>query len=303
MGRPPLLSAGTVAAVSFDAGGTLLAPWPSVGAVYARIAGGHGAAQLDPRLLDDRFAVVWRRGRGRFAFTRDAWRELVAEAFAGVHAVGRDPEFFAELYEHFATAGPWRVFDDVAPTLAGLRRLGVRLAVTSNWDDRLPEVLRATGLARYFEVVTASGVAGVHKPDPALFRVTADQLGVAPATLLHVGDDETADFDGARVAGCQAVLVRRTPRSKRPAGLGSDRFVARPSARRPQPPGVGGARKQVRLAWSPECLIPAGGPLTPRGWDRLLRGRPPPCARQSRFSWRPLEPIRGLVPVTTVESS
>jgi len=36
------------------------------------------------------------------------------------------------------------------------------------------------------------------------------RLGVAPASLLHVGDDPRADFDGARDAGLRAVLVDRS---------------------------------------------------------------------------------------------
>lgn len=210
--RPvPLAAAGPIAVVSFDAGGTLLAPWPSVGTVYAQIAARHGAPNLDTDALDQRFATVWQQHRSRFAFTRDAWQELVADAFAGIHTVGRDPRFFAELYDHFATAAPWTVFDDVAPTLAGLQRMGLRLAVTSNWDDRLPEVLRATGLAGFFEVVIASGVVGIHKPAPELFRITADRLGVPAAAMLHVGDEEQTDFNGAHAAGCPAVIVSRTP--------------------------------------------------------------------------------------------
>lgn len=210
--RPvPLAAAGPIAVVSFDAGGTLLAPWPSVGTVYAQIAARHGAPNLDTDALDQRFATVWHQHRSRFAFTRDAWQELVADAFAGIHTVGRDPRFFAELYDHFATAAPWTVFDDVAPTLAGLQRMRLRLAVTSNWDDRLPEVLRATGLAGFFEVVIASGVVGIHKPAPELFRITADRLGVPAAAMLHVGDEEQTDFNGAHAAGCPAVIVSRTP--------------------------------------------------------------------------------------------
>jgi putative hydrolase of the HAD superfamily len=219
MGTVPLAATGPIVAVSFDAGGTLLAPWPSVGTVYAQFAARHGAPDLDAGLLDQRFAALWRQRHVGFAFTREGWQELVADAFVGIHVVGRDPRFFAELYEHYATAAPWRVFEDVAPTLTGLQRLGLRLAVTSNWDDRLPEVLRAIGLAEYFEVVTASGVAGVNKPAPALFRITADRLGVPPSAMLHVGDEVRADFDGARAAGCPAVVIARGPAtSGQPAG-------------------------------------------------------------------------------------
>ena len=46
-----------IKAVTFDAGGTLIKPWPSVGHVYAEAAAGH--ARIAPERLNERFAAVW----------------------------------------------------------------------------------------------------------------------------------------------------------------------------------------------------------------------------------------------------
>ena len=101
----------------------------------------------------------------------------------------------------------FRVYDDVAPLLAGLRAAGVRVAVVSNWDCSLPEVLAAAGIG--IPHVFDSATAGASKPDPAIFRRALEELGVEPARTLHVGDTEEADGAGARAAGVDVRIVDR----------------------------------------------------------------------------------------------
>ena len=55
-------------------------------------------------------------------------------------------------------------------------------------------------------VVADSTTAGVAKPDPAIFRLALESLGVpAGDTVLHVGDSLRSDVDGALAAGLQPV--------------------------------------------------------------------------------------------------
>jgi putative hydrolase of the HAD superfamily len=55
-------------------------------------------------------------------------------------------------------------------------------------------------------VVVDSAVVGVAKPDPAIFRIALDALGVPPGrTVLHVGDSLRYDVAGALAAGLQPV--------------------------------------------------------------------------------------------------
>lgn len=198
-----------VQAISFDVGGTLIEPWPSVGHVYAEVAARHGARGLDPDRVTRRFGAAWQRAGAGFDYSRAAWASLVAETLAGLSAVASDPEFFADLYAHFARPDPWRVFDDVVPALTALRRRGLRLAVVSNWDDRLRPLLRALDLERFFDVIAVSCEVGAHKPDPRIFAWATQALGVPPAATLHVGDNWDADVGGARRAGLRAVGLAR----------------------------------------------------------------------------------------------
>jgi FMN phosphatase YigB (HAD superfamily) len=115
-----------VEAVTFDVGGTLIEPWPSVGAVYAAVAAEHGHDGLEGSALTRRFVGVWRR-RGSFRYTRAAWARVVDATFAGLVRPRPSRTFFGALYERFGRAESWKVFRDVAPVLGGLRARGVRL--------------------------------------------------------------------------------------------------------------------------------------------------------------------------------
>jgi putative hydrolase of the HAD superfamily len=103
----------------------------------------------------------------------------------------------------------FRLYEDVLPCLEQLDDLGVRCAVVSNWDYSLHRVLDMLGVQSRFEVVLASLEEGVEKPDPRLFHIALDQMGVDPADALHVGDLPEDDFAGATAAGMRAVLIDR----------------------------------------------------------------------------------------------
>jgi putative hydrolase of the HAD superfamily len=94
-----------------------------------------------------------------------------------------------------------------AESLSRLRAAGLRLGIVSNSDGRVEQALTAAGLRDYFDVVVDSGVVGMEKPDPAIFRAALDALGVAPEEALYVGDLYEVDIVGARAAGMDAVLL------------------------------------------------------------------------------------------------
>jgi putative hydrolase of the HAD superfamily len=117
--------------------------------------------------------------------------------------------FFPELYERFAQAGAWRVFEDVTPTLAVLRQRGLKLGVISNWDDRLRALLNSLKLADRFDGIVVSCEVGANKPAATIFEAAAQELGVPAPSILHVGDSFELDVLGARAAGLQAVQIAR----------------------------------------------------------------------------------------------
>lgn len=201
-----------IRAVSFDVGGTLIEPWPSVGHVYAATAamGGYGA--LDPLGLNLRFYSAWKRHGALFDFTKDSWRLLVREALADLGEEANSPELFEAIWIAFAQAGAWRIFDDVRPCLAAIKARGLRCCVVSNWDERLIPTLRNLGLAQEFECIFASAEAGFTKPERGIFEAAQQALGLPAEEILHVGDARREDREGANGAGFRGVWLDRSGR-------------------------------------------------------------------------------------------
>lgn len=195
-------------AVTFDAGGTLIAPWPSVGEVYARVADEVGLGRFEAAALDLSFRVSFRQLR-LVRFSREEWKAVVAQTFAPFSPQADDSALFEALWAEFELARAWRVFPDVVPALDRLRGAGIRLAVVSNWDSRLAATLRNVGLFDFFETVLASTEVGVPKPAAAVFAEAARRLSLEPGRILHVGDNWREDVEGARNSGFRGVLIER----------------------------------------------------------------------------------------------
>jgi len=94
-----------------------------------------------------------------------------------------------------------------ADALRTLRARGLKLGVVSNSDGRVADFLAGAGFAPFLDVIVDSAVVGIEKPDPAIFHIACDRLGVPPAACLYVGDVYELDVLGARRAGLEAVLV------------------------------------------------------------------------------------------------
>jgi putative hydrolase of the HAD superfamily len=194
-----------IKAVTLDAAGTLLEPWPSVGDIYARVAEECGIGPVSAGELNRRFGKAWKAKQG-FDYSRIAWRKLVEQTFLGL---ALKPAFFDHLYDEFAQPRCWRVYDDVGPALEKFRARGLKLAVISNWDERLRPLLTQIGLAPYFDAIVISAELGIHKPAPAIFAHAAEALQTGPHAILHVGDSPDEDLRGAQAAGFQAALLER----------------------------------------------------------------------------------------------
>jgi len=69
--------------------------------------------------------------------------------------------------------------------------------------------VQRVGLGAYFSASLSAQQFGVAKPDPRIFEAAAAAAAVAPAEVLHVGDDVDTDVMGALNSGLQAVWVNR----------------------------------------------------------------------------------------------
>lgn len=152
---------------------------------------------------------------GRDADSLAALRLRCAEvARAALPAAARESIAAPELLPAMLASLRFQAFPEARGVLEELRQRGLRLAVVSNWDVSLPEVLADLALAPLLDATVTSAAAGAAKPDPAIFAAALAELGVEPGAAIHVGDSPELDLAGARAAGIRAVLIdREGPRS------------------------------------------------------------------------------------------
>ncbi|GGZ44189.1 HAD family hydrolase [Streptomyces bluensis] len=129
-----------------------------------------------------------------------------------------DPALHEALYDRHMAPVAWDPYPDAAEVLAALRERGVAVGVVSNigWDLR--PVFHHHGLHAHVGTYVLSYEHGVQKPDPRLFAVACEALGVAPEDTLMVGDQPAAD-GGAAALGCAVHFVDHLPAAERPDGL------------------------------------------------------------------------------------
>jgi putative hydrolase of the HAD superfamily len=210
-------------AIFFDAVGTLFYLPRSVGYHYAMVAAKIGL-QLDSQKLDRTFLGAWNRMPPRPAIEgprenddKDWWRELVdvvlRDIAPSLSELDRD-NFFEIAYEHFAEAGVWQLYPEVADVLEKIRR-HFQLAVVSNFDGRLRMILEQLGISKFFTHVFVSSEIGADKPDPEIFRRALKFIHLPADQVLHVGDDPNRDWKAARSAGLAVFELDRKKNSLR----------------------------------------------------------------------------------------
>jgi len=208
---PPIQSINplrSVRAITFDVGGTLIQPWPSVGHIYAAVAACHGLHDIPVDSLNRQFAAAW-KNLDAFNYTRSEWHSLVNQTFLGLTQIPVSNSFFSDLYVRFSQADAWHIFDDVLPALEFLHSRGLQLGIISNWDERLRPLLHDLNLHRFFQTIVVSCQAGACKPSPAIFQQAGQKLALQPREILHIGDSPALDIAGATAAGFQALLLSR----------------------------------------------------------------------------------------------
>ncbi len=198
-----------IRAVTLDAHHTLIAPHPGVGAVYAEVAAGYGLLR-DASELDAAFPPAFGAVRARwlserrvpYGETLDDARRFWVEVVEATFAEPLPYEIAMDCFDTFALPTRWRVLDNVRAGLALIAARGLPMAVVSNFDGRLPAILRGLDLGPFAHVII-SAERGAAKPEPALLLHAAESLRVAPSELLHIGDSEHEDGTCAAAVGAR----------------------------------------------------------------------------------------------------
>lgn len=122
------------------------------------------------------------------------------------------------IYRRVPAPESWEPYPDTLAALRTVRDAGLPVAVISNIAWEIQEVFRRNGMVDLVDEFVLSFVEGVMKPDPKIFQIACQRIGVEPRHALMIGDSEQADGGATRV-GCAFAVVRRLPPTRRPHAL------------------------------------------------------------------------------------
>ncbi len=185
-----------LSAVIFDLWETLV-DWP-VGASHA---------------LNERLWRATPHGREDFdRLFRDTYRQRETGPLADAYrALGVDDGELEALIamRHENTRAALVPRHGAVDTLTALRRRGLRVGLISVCTEEVPAVWPETRFHGLFDAEVFSASCGHMKPDPEIYLLAAERLGVEPAACVYVGDGANDELAGAARVGMTPVLVHR----------------------------------------------------------------------------------------------
>jgi putative hydrolase of the HAD superfamily len=104
-------------------------------------------------------------------------------------------------------------------TLTELRARGLRLGLITICMDDVPALWPETPFHGLFDAEVFSCSVGLRKPDPRIYLLACEELGVEPHEAMFVGDGDNDELAGAERVGIQAVLLDRPGDEREWAGL------------------------------------------------------------------------------------
>ena len=203
-----------VRAVIFDAYGTLVRN-DDLRLIPRRIVADHRLAASADDVLT-RWIDLYHEATQRAPFRTlreiesDTLRSLLREL--GIEA---DATAYVDLF--FEVTTKVELYPEVGEVLRALPP--IRSAVLSNADH---EHVAAWKFTLPVEFVLVSEAVRAYKPHPLMFQTALERFGLHPHEVLHVGDSEVDDVDGAKAAGLRVAWVNRDDRRRRARGPAPD---------------------------------------------------------------------------------
>ncbi len=103
---------------------------------------------------------------------------------------------------------PYPETNEVLATLKGKYKLGV---ITNGYSSVQREKIRVAGITHYFDDIIVSGEEEFAKPDPRVFLLSCEHLGVSVEEVVYVGDYYPNDIEGAISAGIAPFWISENP--------------------------------------------------------------------------------------------
>jgi putative hydrolase of the HAD superfamily len=220
----PLEQPQSIRTIFFDAGFTLIHPYPSTAEICQRICEQLGLHIHLDALKEraegaDSFFFRQSRKRPQLWASNEAvntfWIEYYMEflrPFVEEHDERRLYELARRVNLEYDQHTSWQIYPDVEPTLEALHSHGYTLGVISDWGIGLGHILHRLGLNRYFDSLTVSALARHAKPSSLLFELALQRANSIADYTLHIGDAYVLDVLGARSVGITPILLDRQHR-------------------------------------------------------------------------------------------
>ena len=207
--------------VMFDATGTLFYPNPEPAQAYLQFAFPEArSAAAKSVTLDQMRARLKQAMSHHFSHQaaeqptnedreRKRWMAIVQDCLIEWDAQAIDG-IFAGLWDHFADHRNWSIYEEVPAIIGQLKEAGYRIALGSNFDARLRQLIDGFAVSDWFDEVLVSSELRWCKPNVCFYDAAAQKLGLrSDETALMIGDTKAGDFDAAIKAGWDAALLVR----------------------------------------------------------------------------------------------
>lgn len=203
-----------VAAITFDGDGTLWDFESSMRAALALAADSINEAGIshDGEPVNPEWLAAVRNEVAAWPELHEAGMDVIrfvafSEALQRCEPVR--PELAAPICERYFDDRftVLRPYPDVADAIVALHGR-LPLAIVTNGNTHPARL----DLGERFAQVVLAIECGIHKPDPGIYLLTAELLGVDPGACLHVGDHPHEDVDAARRAGMRTAWLNRDGR-------------------------------------------------------------------------------------------
>lgn len=150
--------------------------------------------------------------------TDHVWHQLergevtMADALAQIAAEAAARELPFDLMKMFSSLGADHDRTVVVDTVRKVREHGVRTAIVTNNIREYGDAWRGmVPVDELFDVIVDSCEEGIRKPDPRIFTIALERLGVEDAERTVFLDDFDGNISAARALGMHGILVTGDP--------------------------------------------------------------------------------------------
>ncbi|CAH2103244.1 unnamed protein product [Euphydryas editha] len=214
--------------VTFDVTNTLLkfrkAPWDYYANVAKKSGFNGNGISIKNKLLNN-YSIMTKQypnfGKDSISW-QQWWSKIIEMTFQGELPTDANISMISnKLIDDYKTPICWKLADGSEDLIRLLSQSNISIGVISNFDPRLHEILLNLNINKYFEFILTSYEVGFCKPDKRIFEIAQAKCKHynKPLECLHIGDDISKDYEGAKKAGWHALLVTNKLNSIKPQVL------------------------------------------------------------------------------------